>query len=102
MATTKIWKDTIRWDFCRGATCRRRIVWAQIVASGRQMCFDRMPEAIVTEEEILTKREMLTVDLAPNHWATCPDRARFKRPRHGVPRSTGPRHGVPPYTGRRR
>jgi hypothetical protein len=79
MAATKIWKDTIRQDTCRSARCGRRIWWAQVVKSGRFMCFDQAPEALVTEVELETHREQITVDLAPNHYATCPGRQEFRR-----------------------
>jgi len=81
VTTLKIWKDTIRADFCKGPTCRRRIWWAQISNTGRQMCFDKQPEALETVVVLGTNRELLTVDASTNHWATCPDRATFKRPR---------------------
>lgn len=68
-ATTKIWRDTIRTERCRG--CGQRIWWAQIAKSGLQMAFNAQPVAIVTEVPLGSNRELLTVDTESDHHETC-------------------------------
>ena len=51
------------------------------------MCFDAEPQAIVTESPLGSNRELMTVSLDGNHWATCPDREQFKRRKTDRPRA---------------
>jgi hypothetical protein len=79
--TLKIWADTVRADICRSRLCRKKIWWAQLCKSGKFMCFDEKPEPIVTETEVFTDRQLLTVDASKVHWSSCPGRQQFKRKR---------------------
>lgn len=60
---------------CRG--CRATIEWAEIVATGRRMCFDEV--VVLSTHEDLAGRAVEVVDLTKNHWATCPAASQFKR-----------------------
>ena len=79
--TTRIWGDTIRQDRCRSRNCHRTIYFATNVRTGREMPFDVRPVAIEIQPELETNREMWTVDLAHNHFATCVDSPLFRRTR---------------------
>jgi hypothetical protein len=75
--TIEIYADTRGPGKCRG--CRAPIEWAEIVASGKKMCFDGQIVALETRHDPATHRLIEKVDLATNHWATCPDRDAFRR-----------------------
>lgn len=75
----EVWADTIGVARCTGATCGQRIMWAQVVSSGRRMCFTGRPTPLATRHE--GNRLIEAYDFAANHWATCADRQRFKRKR---------------------
>lgn len=77
--TTRIYADSIRAAKCRGRNCYRLIHFAQIVDSGKQMCFDVAPVAIEVQGDLLGGREIWLVDLSTNHWATCVDSPDFKK-----------------------
>lgn len=77
MKTIEIFADTRGFSACSGADCGARILWAQVVKSGRKMCFDGDPVAISTRHEPATHRLIETVDLDANHWATCPNAKKF-------------------------
>jgi hypothetical protein len=80
MSTTKmieIWADTRGRARCRG--CRAPIEWAEIVVTGKKMCFDGEIVALSTRHDHATRRLIESVDLSTNHWATCPDAKSFKR-----------------------
>jgi hypothetical protein len=75
--TIEIFADTRGRATCRG--CHAPIEWAEVVASGKKMCFDKQIVALSTRHDPGTRRLIEVVDLSTNHWATCPNRAQFKR-----------------------
>lgn len=79
MKTTQIYADSIRRAKCTGRNCYRPIWWAQIVETGKQMPFDREPVALEAQHTLFGDREIWTVDLEANHWATCVNAPEFKR-----------------------
>ena len=72
-----IYADTRGPAKCKG--CGRAIEWATIVASGKKMCFDGAIVALSGYPHKVSGRRVESVDLATNHWATCPAAALFKR-----------------------
>jgi hypothetical protein len=74
----KVWRDTLRVDICRAASCRRRITFGQNVKTLKFLPFDDIAP-IQTEREIETGREMITLDLARTHFASCPASQQFKK-----------------------
>jgi hypothetical protein len=75
--TIQIFADTRGRATCRG--CHAPIEWAEIVSSGKKMCFDGQIVALSTHHDPGTRRLVEVVDLATNHWATCSQRDQFKR-----------------------
>lgn len=78
--TIEVYVDSFGVSTCTGANCRKRILWATIVKSGKKMCFDD-PEvvALASRYEASTNRLIYAMPLDGNHWAVCVDRDRFKR-----------------------
>lgn len=76
--TIEVYADTVGQGRCKGPHCRRVITWAVVVDSGAKMCFEGLPRAVATRED-LTGREILAMPFEENHWATCPDREQFQR-----------------------
>jgi len=80
MMKTEIYADTRNVGTCNGRSCAKRILWATIAKSGKRMPFDDLElVALSTRLEPGTHRLLETVDLAGNHWATCPDAKGFKQ-----------------------
>ncbi len=79
MPTIEIFADTRGKARCHG--CGQAIEWAEVVKSGKRMCFDNEIVALLTRTDLGSRRLIEIVDLATNHWATCPQRDRFKRPK---------------------
>lgn len=77
MPIARIWADTIGQARCKGPTCGARITWAELVGTGKRMCFNGELVALKIAPEKDTGRQVWYVDLSTNHWATCPDRERF-------------------------
>lgn len=77
MKTIEIYADTRGRARCSG--CKASIEWAEIVASGRKMCFDGEIVALSTRQDTGSRRLIEAVDLSTNHWATCPKRDQFRR-----------------------
>jgi hypothetical protein len=77
MKTIQIFADTRGLSTCKG--CRARIEWAEIVGSGKRMCFDHQIVALSTHHDPATRRLVEVVDLSTNHWASCDQAAQFKR-----------------------
>lgn len=75
----EIYKDTKGREVCNGTTCRERLTWAEIVASGKKMCFSGDPAPVYMRNEMGTGRVIEALPFDKNHWATCPDRAQFAR-----------------------
>jgi hypothetical protein len=76
--TIFVYSDTRGTAKCRG--CGASITWAQVVKSGKRMCFDGDPVALRTRHDD-SRRLIEELDLDTNHWATCPDAKTFKRAR---------------------
>jgi hypothetical protein len=74
--TIQVWHDTRGRARCRG--CDARIEWAEIVASGRRMCFDDDIVVLQTVRDPESHRLIDVVDLTRNHWATCVARDQFR------------------------
>lgn len=74
--TIQIFADTSGRAQCKG--CRAPIEWAEVVASGKRMCFDGQIVALSTHRDPTTRRLVEVVDLATNHWASCDQRDRFR------------------------
>jgi hypothetical protein len=75
--TTWVYADTVGRARCRGESCRAPITWAELVTTGRKMCFDGELVALRTDDR--DGRQIWEVDLDANHWATCVDSKGFKR-----------------------
>lgn len=73
----EVFADTRGQAICRG--CGAPIEWAEIVKSGKKMCFDGQILALTTRHDPATQRLIERVDQATNHWATCPKAKDFKR-----------------------
>lgn len=72
--TLAVYADTKGPGRCRG--CGAAITWAEIVDSGKRMCFTGQPVALRTEHS-LDRRLIEHLPFEDNHWAACPDRQRF-------------------------
>lgn len=81
MKTIQIFADTRGRARCTAATCRADIEWAVIVGSGKKMCFDLPIVVLSTHVDPATRRRVEVVDLATNHWASCPARDQFRSKR---------------------
>ena len=79
MKAIEVYADTRGVSRCTGRTCGQRILWAEVVKSGKKMCFND-PEAVALKQraEPGSNRLIESLDLDDNHWATCPDRKQFK------------------------
>jgi hypothetical protein len=75
MPTIEVFADTKGKARCRG--CDAKITWAEIVKTGRKMCFDGEPVALRTRHDT-SHRLIEELDLSTNHWATCPEAGQFK------------------------
>lgn len=76
--TIVILADTVGRARCRDDRCGAFITWAENAKTGRRMCFDGELVALRTDTDACG-RQLWEVDLATNHWATCPGAERFKR-----------------------
>lgn len=76
--TIEIWSDTRGHSICRGKHCGARLLWAEVVGTGRRMCFDGEPVALKTRHDPTSGRLIETLELSANHWSTCPDALEFK------------------------
>jgi hypothetical protein len=77
--TTWVFADTVGTARCRDERCGARITWGEIVKTGKRMCFDGELVALRTDVEQGSGPQVWEVDLADNHWATCPAAKDFKR-----------------------
>lgn len=78
MKTVEIYADTRGVSKCSSPRCGKRILWAQVVKTGRKMCFDDTDlPALRTRHDPGSRRLIEEVDLDANHWATCPDARKF-------------------------
>jgi len=81
MPTIAIYADTRGRGRCRAQACGVVLTWAEVVATGKRMCFDGDPVALRTRHEPETHRLIEELDLADNHWQRCPGAPSFRRPR---------------------
>lgn len=95
MKLVRIYADTRGVSLCSGPTCGRRILWAQVVATGKKMCFDDLDLVAIRTEQDNAGRLIEHVDLDRNHWATCPDAKRFERKPKPIERPTGGKCYIP-------
>lgn len=79
--TIQIFADSRGLADCSAATCRARIEWAEIVASGKRMCFDAPIQVISEHVDPASRRRVQVVDLSTNHWGSCPAAPQFKKKR---------------------
>lgn len=79
MKTIEIYADTRGRATCRG--CHAPIEWAEIVATGKKMCFNGQIVVLSSRQLVNSLRVIELVDLATNHWAACPQRDQFRRKR---------------------
>lgn len=75
--TILVWHDTRGRARCKG--CDARIEWAEVVGSGKRMCFDSDIVVLQTYVDQRSGRTIDVADLSRNHWATCVARDQFKR-----------------------
>ena len=80
-STGRIWilADTVGVARCRDEACGARITWAEVAKSGKRMPFDGGELVALRTDTDPAGRPLWEVDLAENHWATCPGFAKFKR-----------------------
>lgn len=73
MPDIAIYADSRGKDRCR--SCGAPIEWAEVVASGKRMPFDRELVVVRTEGNPITGRVIEHVDtsISASHFATCPD-----------------------------
>jgi hypothetical protein len=76
--TIEIYQASRGRTTCRGASCGAPIEWAEVVNSGKRLCFDApiTPLRTFPDER---GRLVDVVDLSRSHWATCPDTKSFRR-----------------------
>ena len=78
--TAWAWARSEGQSRCRGRECGRMVTWVQMVKTGSRMCFDRLtvldrkPQTNASSGQ---QDEAIQLDLADNHWATCPNRGQF-------------------------
>jgi hypothetical protein len=78
--TIEVWDDSLSSERpCNGATCREKLVWAEVVKSGRKMCFTAPAVPLRTRTDEQTGRLIAVMSFGDNHWSTCPDSKGFKR-----------------------
>lgn len=75
--TTWVYADTVGTARCRDDRCQARITWAEIVTSGKRMCFTGELVALRTDDR--DGRQIWEVSLDDNHWKDCPGAKEFKR-----------------------
>ena len=64
---------------CADPRCKALIVWGQIAASGRRMCFTVPVEPVAVFRDGASGHSVTVMPFASNHWASCPGaRDRFK------------------------
>lgn len=74
--TIEVYADTKGRARCSGPTCGALLTWAEVVKSGKKMCFtgDPVPRSSRHSPD---HRLIEALPFAENHWATCPDRRAF-------------------------
>ena len=77
MTLIEVWADSRGKSRCRG--CGASITWTEVVATGKKMPFSGEPVALRTRHDKATRKLVEEIDLAENHWASCPDANQFRR-----------------------
>lgn len=77
--TIQIFADSRGRGTCTATTCRATIEWAEVVASGKKMCFNTPIAVLSAHVDPTSRRRVEVVDLATNHWGSCPAAGQFKR-----------------------
>lgn len=75
--TIEIYADTRGLSKCNGADCGKRILWAEIVGSGKKMCFDPEKAVPLRTYHGDGRRLVEVMPFEANHWASCPNARRF-------------------------
>jgi hypothetical protein len=76
--TIEVWDDSLGVERrCSGAHCTEKIQWAEIVKSGKRMCFTAPAVPLHTKHDEQTGRLIAVMAFEDNHWATCPDAKSF-------------------------
>jgi hypothetical protein len=76
--TIRVWADTEERSVCREGSCRKRLLWAEVVESGRRMCFEAAAVVLRVETDLLDRR-IHVYDLADSHWGSCTNPDRFRK-----------------------
>lgn len=84
--TIECWDDTAGSPVpCNGPSCSDKMIWMEIVKSGKRMCFTAPAVPLQTKHDAQSGRLIAVMDFDDNHWATCPDRQKFKtQPTRGL------------------
>ncbi len=80
MPNIEIYADTRNVGRCRDEDCRKRITFAQVVKTGRTICFDGEPVPLRTRHSD-DRRLIEEIDGDEVHFARCPGADRFRRKR---------------------
>lgn len=76
----EVWNDTLSSPVsCNGPTCNDKIIWSRTVKTGARMCFTAPTVPLRVYPEEVSGREIAVMPHERNHWATCPDKQRFKK-----------------------
>lgn len=76
--TIEVWADTRGQGICRAPACAAPLLWYEIVASGKRMCFEGRAVAIQTRHS--DDRRLIEIFAADDtHWVRCPGAQRFRR-----------------------
>lgn len=78
--TIEVWDDSFSNERpCNGATCTDKLQWAEIVKSGKRMCFTAPAVPLRTKTDEQTGKLIAVMAFNDNHWRTCADAKNFKR-----------------------
>jgi hypothetical protein len=80
MKWIEVYGDTVGRNFCRDVACEAPLIWAEVVKTGRKMCFNGDAVPVQTRHDE-AGRLIEIYDVADNHWAVCPGAKSFKRAR---------------------
>ena len=80
MATATIFKSSRQIGTCHGARCGARILWVELT-NHKRMPFDDLVLEPLHSTVNAQGHVIETVPLDKTHFATCPDRDRFRKKR---------------------
>ena len=75
----EIYADSRSIGRCSGPNCGQKILWARTAKNDKSICFDDLDLVAVSTRSDEGGRVIERVSTASTHWATCPDRAAFRR-----------------------